>query len=129
VEVTRQFLAVNKKVINRGDSFRRKERPTFKKSSTEGQISSLAGKIPTIFTQSFIFIIILAPPKSETFDSIIDEPSKIYRVAFLGSGAVGKTSIIDQFMSSEHSDVYENAHQGENRCSDNIDTRYGQEAF
>ena len=44
VEVTRQFLAVNKKVINRGDSFRRRERPNMKTSSTEGQISSLAGQ-------------------------------------------------------------------------------------
>ena len=45
-------------------------------------------------------------------DNIIKEkvdkhPKKIYRVAFLGSGEVGKTSIIDQFMSSEHADVYE----------------------
>ena len=45
VEVTRQFLAVNKKVINRGDSFRRRERPNIKTSNTEGQISSLAGQI------------------------------------------------------------------------------------
>ena len=32
---------------------------------------------------------------------------KVYRVAFLGSGEVGKTSIIDQFMSSDHANVYE----------------------
>ena len=121
VEVTRQFLAVNKKVINRGDSFRRKERPTFKKSSTEGQISSLAGEM--IFYHPYFTIklhLFLAPPKkSVTMEHILVEQSKIYRVAFLGSGSVGKTSIIEQFMSSEHSDVYEN----DKRCSDNIDTR------
>ena len=51
-------------------------------------------------------------------DQILVEPSKLYRVAFIGSASVGKTSIIEQFMSSEHSDVYEN-----NISSDNIDTR------
>ena len=41
IEVTRQFLAVDKKVINRGDSFRRRER--MKKSVTDGSISSTTG--------------------------------------------------------------------------------------
>ena len=40
-------------------------------------------------------------------EKVDKHPKKIYRVAFLGSDAVGKTSIIDQFMSSEHADVYE----------------------
>ena len=42
IEVTRQFLAVDKKVINRGDSFMKRKRPDIKKSQTEGQINSLA---------------------------------------------------------------------------------------
>ena len=53
-------------------------------------------------------------------DDIHTEAAKIYRVVFLGSSGVGKTSIIDQFMSSEHSDVYENERDERN---DNIDTR------
>ena len=40
-------------------------------------------------------------------EKVEKHPDKIYRVAFLGSEEVGKTSIIDQFMSSEHADVYE----------------------
>ena len=33
---------------------------------------------------------------------------KIHRVVFLGSQAVGKSSLIDQLMSSEHTNVYQN---------------------
>ena len=33
---------------------------------------------------------------------------KIHRVVFLGSPAVGKSSLIDQLMSSEHTNVYQN---------------------
>jgi len=87
LEVTRQFLATNKKVINRGDSFKKRQRPAANKAEVEINIH-------------------------ESEDNIIKEkvdkdPKKIYRVAFLGGGEVGKTSIIDQFMSSEHADVYE----------------------
>jgi len=87
LEVTRQFLATNKKVINRGDSFKRRQRPVVDRANVEINIHG-------------------------SDDNIIKEkvdkhPKKIYRVAFLGSGEVGKTSIIDQFMSSEHADVYE----------------------
>ena len=32
---------------------------------------------------------------------------KCFRVVFLGGREVGKSSIVDQFMSSEHADVYE----------------------
>lgn len=91
LEVTRQFLATNKKVINRGDSFKKKQRPALDRVNAEINIH-------------------------ESDDNIIKEkvdkhPKKIYRVAFLGSGEVGKTSIIDQFMSSEHADVYEDINE------------------
>ena len=33
---------------------------------------------------------------------------KIHRVVFLGSQGVGKSSLIDQLMSSEHTNVYQN---------------------
>lgn len=83
VEVTRQFLATNKKVINRGDSFKRKERPVMpRRSNIEISVNGCEE------------------------ERVPRQPEKIYRVVFLGSGEVGKTSIIDQFMSSEHADVY-----------------------
>ena len=50
------------------------------------------------------------------------ETCKVYRVAFLGSSEVGKTSIIDQFMSSEHADVFENDYRV-NCLGDNISSR------
>jgi len=82
VEVTRQFLTTNKKVINRGDSFKRKERggPPINRPSIEISVDP-EERVPRHF-------------------------EKVYRVVFLGSTEVGKTSIIDQFMSSEHADVY-----------------------
>ena len=33
---------------------------------------------------------------------------KVHQVVFLGSQAVGKSSLIDQLMSSEHTNVYQN---------------------
>ena len=39
-------------------------------------------------------------------DMIISD--KTHRVVFLGSQAVGKSSLIDQLMSSEHTNVYQN---------------------
>ena len=45
VEVTRQFLATNKKVINRGDSFKRKERPVpVIRSKVEVKVNGCGGE-------------------------------------------------------------------------------------
>jgi len=87
LEVTRQFLATNKKVINRGDSFKKKQKPTVARTDMDRDIHHSEDNIIR--------------------EKVDKHPRKIYRVAFLGSGEVGKTSIIDQFMSSEHADVYE----------------------
>ena len=119
VEITRQFLATNNKVINRGDSFRRRERaggpgtprrqdsPAHAQTpggSHRGSGAGLAG--PEIR---------VTPIKRDT--------DKCFRVVFLGGREVGKTSIVDQFMSSEHADVYENnneegedSHDNRERC-------------
>jgi len=83
VEVTRQFLATNKKVINRGDSFKKKEKPAPPFRSKVERNTEGSGD-----------------------DKLENDLEKVYRVVFLGSSEVGKTSIIDQFMSSEHADVY-----------------------
>ena len=88
-------------MINRGDSFKRKERggPPINRPSIEISVDGCPEeRVPRHF-------------------------EKVYRVVFLGctevilyfnnnkmvksaSFQVGKTSIIDQFMSSEHADVY-----------------------
>jgi len=89
VEVTRQFLATNKKVINRGDSFKKRDKtPVIQQDITQSE-------------------------ESKEKEEVDDDPKKIYRVLFIGSGEVGKTSIIDQFMSSEHADVYEDINKKE----------------
>jgi len=83
VEVTRQFLATNKKVINRGDSFKKRDKTHVVKQDIN-EYEDIKEK-----------------------EKVDEHPKHIYRVVFIGSGEVGKTSIIDQFMSSEHADVYE----------------------
>ena len=40
---------------------------------------------------------------------------KCFRVVFLGGREVGKSSIVDQFMSSEHADVYEDNEEEDSR--------------
>jgi len=87
VEVTRQFLATNKKIINRGDSFKKRQTPVFNKDKVEISIKGIED--------------------IQEIEKVEKHPKKIYRVAFIGSREVGKTSIIDQFMSSEHADVYD----------------------
>ena len=78
-----------------------------------------------IYPSNTKLLIIAAPTqKCESIESLTEESSKMYRVAFVGSGAVGKTSIISQFMSSDHSDVYENDQEAETNTSENITTRY-----
>ena len=112
LEVTRQFLATNKKVINRGDSFKKRQRPVVDRAKVEMNIHGSDGEKDVYFNDT----------KQHKHDNLTDDfikervdkhPKKIYRVAFLGSEEVGKTSIIDQFMSSEHADVYEDLNEVE----------------
>jgi len=104
VEVTRQFLATNKKVINRGDSFKKRQRPVLNRDKVEISIKGI--------------------DDIQEIEKVEKHPKKIYRVAFLGSGEVGKTSIIDQFMSSEHADVYdEYIHEEENVGNEDVSGR------
>ena len=112
LEVTRQFLATNKKVINRGDSFKKKQRPVVDRAKVEMNIHGSDGEKDRDINETKQNI------NDNLTDDIIKEkvdkhPNKIYRVAFLGSEEVGKTSIIDQFMSSEHADVYEDMNEEE----------------
>ena len=47
------------------------------------------------------------------------DTDRCFRVVFLGGREVGKTSIVDQFMSSEHADVYENNNEEGEDSHDN----------
>ena len=47
------------------------------------------------------------------------DTDRCFRVVFLGGREVGKTSIMDQFMSSEHADVYENNNEEGEDSHDN----------
>lgn len=94
--ITRQFLATNKKVINRGDSFKRKEKPPLGKSRLADHNGS----------QESVKVKQKTPVKVKPDGKGSAPLAKVYSVALLGHAAVGKTSIIDQFMSSDHADVY-----------------------
>ena len=105
MEVTRQFLATNNKVINRGDSFRRRDpaprdqRASPRRAEHSGGPGAGAGQAaPQIHVGGE------AGPARHVSGPHVD---KCFRVVFLGGREVGKSSIVDQFMSSEHADVYE----------------------
>jgi len=93
VEITRQFLATNTKVINRGDSFRRKD--------NRHQASSQAGSAHSVEVR------VHNEARIEVSSRTLRDQAKPFRVVFLGGREVGKSSIIHQFMSSEHTDVFE----------------------
>ena len=121
VEVTRQFVATNKKVINRGDSFKHKQRPVVNISRCERRSHKSEGKTFRDIHQVKTLNVAADIVETESLEKI---PKKVYRVVFLGSEEVGKTSIIDQFMSSEHADVYEEIEEDFNLGSNAVDGRY-----
>ena len=92
MEITRQFLATNTKVINRGDSFRRKD---------NRQQQSQAGSVHSVEIR------VHNEARVDRSSSTHGDQEKPFRVVFLGGREVGKSSIIHQFMSSEHTDVFE----------------------
>jgi len=113
VAITRQFLATNKKVINRGDSFKRREKLVIQsRVADNGSSDSLRTGASTKAKDT---------AKKEGCES---RPScaKVYTVALLGHSGVGKTSIIDQFMSSDHADVYRRETDGP-RTDTDVDLR------
>ena len=93
MEITRQFLATNNKVINRGDSFRRKD--------NRHHHQSQAGSAHSVEIR------VHREARSDHSSNTHGDQEKPFRVVFLGGREVGKSSIIHQFMSSEHTDVFE----------------------
>jgi len=108
VEITRQFLATNNKVINRGDSFRRREK--FSNSSVPQHVTT--GHQMRVSPSVEIRV------QNGDLENC-NKGDKAFRIAFLGGREVGKTSIIDQFMSSEHADVYENNNDDQEDVEEN----------
>ena len=94
-------------MINRGDSFKRKKRPAVQRDNVEININRSDGEGKKHSLKQFARILNEYVSDVNENEKVEKHPNKIYRVAFLGSEEVGKTSIIDQFMSSEHADVYE----------------------
>ena len=103
VEVTRQFLATNNKVINRGDSFRRRD-PAPRDQRASPRRAEHSGGAGAGQAAPQIHVGGEAGPARHVSGPHVD---KCFRVVFLGGREVGKSSIVDQFMSSEHADVYE----------------------
>ena len=83
-------------MINRGDSFRRREK-THSNHNVQGSNSNNHN------------VEIRVDTDDEAAHHNINKHDKSYRILFSGGREVGKTSIIDQFMSSDHADVYENS--------------------
>jgi len=142
IEVTRQFLATNNKVINRGDSFKRKAQHRKRDTNPSNPTTSSSTATATVKQQPNSAV--AAVKSTATGSATSTHPlhntttnkhgggksewsgnlqQKIYRVAFLGASQVGKTSIIDQFMSSEHTDVYEREEHGQLQGDRDIDIR------
>ena len=88
-------------VINRGDSFKRKERggPPISRPSIEISVDGCPEeRVPRHFEKVYRVVFLGCTEVSLHFNKKLR-----YLIASI---QVGKTSIIDQFMSSEHADVY-----------------------
>ena len=107
MEVTRQFLATNNKVINRGDSFRRRD-PAPRDQRASPRRAEHSGGSGAGQAAPQIHVAGEAGPARHVSGPHVD---KCFRVVFLGGREVGKSSIVDQFMSSEHADVYEDTEE------------------
>ena len=86
--------AIENKFSKKRTFFRRKERPGSKK--VERTESTLEDKVQKERTEG----------NEDENGMIVSD--KMHRVVFLGSQGVGKSSLIDQLMSSEHTNVYQN---------------------
>ena len=68
--MTRQFLATNKKVINRGDSFKKKQRPATNKTEVEINIHESEGEDEEIIKKNedkkLIFLQIISSKRKLT---------------------------------------------------------------
>ena len=59
-------------------------------------------------------------------DYVLDP--KIYKVSFIGGKSVGKGSLINQLMSSDHTNVYQNNDDEEDDDDDNIEEKVNSKA-
>ena len=90
-------------MINRGDSFKRKERggPPINRPSIEISVDGCPEeRVPRHFEKVYRVVFLGC---TEVILLYLNLPNMVNDSA---SFQVGKTSIIDQFMSSEHADVY-----------------------
>ena len=89
-------------MINRGDSFKRKERGVHSPISRPSIEISMDGcpeeRVPRHFEKIYRVVFLGCTEVSLYFDKKLKN--------YIASPQVGKTSIIDQFMSSDHADVY-----------------------
>ena len=89
MEITRRFVATRTKVINKGDM------RTEMEDSLESSL--FISKCKVRLTTSVLRLYTDPRPGDEMRE---------YSVVFLGSSSVGKSSIISQFLRTEHDDVF-----------------------
>lgn len=98
----RSFKTTSKGVINRGDSFRKRNSSrNLALGSTNGHDSPMLAPA-TSQHSNFDFA-----PKAE------EPPSSYFKVQILGPPGCGKTSIANQFMSSDYANVYDSMNTDE----------------
>ena len=90
MEITRRFVTRRTKVINKGDRLR----------------TEIDQSLETVFIGN-----LPPPPQVQRLIISLSEPGlgrqvREYKVVFLGTSNVGKSSIISQFLRTEHDDVF-----------------------
>ncbi|KAF8771097.1 GTP-binding protein GEM like protein [Argiope bruennichi] len=116
--LVRNFSVTSKGIVNRGDSFRCKSRSTSVCSTPTSPASESA--FPAFSADASASASGSSTPASSsspvTTESTEDKPLPKYTVWLMGSNGVGKSSIRNQFMTSEYICQYENwRDESENR--------------
>lgn len=90
--VVRTFEISSKGLVNRGDSFKRRSDASIASScNSSGAAPSCADETP-----------LLNKPANSTNSTDNKNTAAIFRVAVIGASGVGKTSLLQQFMTSEY---------------------------
>jgi len=90
----RSFKTTSKGLVNRGDSFKSRKSESISYKQLNGVNNGVQNaNVEKIANKNYII------PKVVMTQT--DDQQRYFRVLMLGSGGVGKTSIIDQFMTSE----------------------------
>ncbi|XP_023217651.1 GTP-binding protein REM 1-like [Centruroides sculpturatus] len=123
----RNFCVTSKGVVNRGDSFRSKSRSNHSLASNGSNGASRSQQCPAVVTSEPLprkdpavgarpEIVPAEEPAEECAQASAPEPVK-YRVLVVGGPDVGKSSLVEQFTTSEYICAYDSSLDEENEKS------------